>query len=151
MTGTREPARSSSATASMFPGVKCPARRCSIPAKGATVVSAKEPSPLLYWSTGGYTRAWNDAITPTKSNTTVLPPLTSHSVLDEQKSLKTRPTLLCLTAIVSHHSLSFMEFYVGNVWAFPYTKNPHCLYKTNTCTTLGNCIFTIHLQFALWS
>lgn len=50
MTGTREPARSSSATASMFPGVKCPARRYSIPAKGATVASAKDPSPLRYWS-----------------------------------------------------------------------------------------------------
>lgn len=50
MTGTREPARSSSATASMFPGWKCPAWRCSIPAKGATVASAKDPSPLRYWS-----------------------------------------------------------------------------------------------------
>lgn len=85
MTGTREPARSSSATASMFPGVKCPARRCSIPAKGATVASAKDPSPLRYWSRRLHQGIkWRHHPHQVNYNSTATADITL-SVLEEQK------------------------------------------------------------------
>ncbi len=96
MTGTREPARSSSATASMFPGVKCPARRCSIPAKGATVASAKDPSPLRYWSRRLHQGIkWRHHPHQVNYNSTATADITL-SVLEEQKSPKTGLPFLCL-------------------------------------------------------
>lgn len=98
MTGTREPARSSSATASMFPGVSCPARRCSIPAKGATVASAKDPSPLRYWSRRLHQGIkWRHHPHQVNYNSTATADITL-SVLQEQKNLSRQGLpFLCLT------------------------------------------------------
>lgn len=123
VTGTREPARSSSATASMFPGMNGPAWRYSIPANGATVTSARDPCRFTIGA-GGYSRAESDAITPTERITTALPPLTSRSESHRSQSLQTRPTLpLCHCG--------------GSRRSLPHTLTAECAFPAQACAPSG--------------